>query len=94
MPRVALGPMTPADALSILGASGESHAVRRAVAYDLAMFEDMPDNVGLPGEWIDILNDEDTLRCDLCTTLECAADLTPDWNGETGNHLSCEARRV
>lgn len=30
--------------------------------------------------------------CDLCTEAEHPDDLTTDWNGETGNHLSCEAR--
>lgn len=29
--------------------------------------------------------------CDLCNGHEHPADLTTDWNGETGNHLSCEA---
>lgn len=33
---------------------------------------------------------EDTLSCDVCGHFECVADLTPDWNGETGAHLSCE----
>lgn len=28
--------------------------------------------------------------CDVCGKAEHPADLTPDWNGETGNHLSCE----
>lgn len=28
--------------------------------------------------------------CDICGDAEHAADLTPDWNGETGNHRSCE----
>lgn len=32
------------------------------------------------------------LHCDYCEAVENADDLTPDWNGETGNHLSCEAR--
>lgn len=32
-----------------------------------------------------------TLHCDFCSRVEDADDLTPDWNGETGNHLSCEA---
>lgn len=31
------------------------------------------------------------LHCDYCTTVEDADDCTPDWNGETGCHLSCEA---
>lgn len=31
------------------------------------------------------------LHCDLCNDVEHSDDLTPDWNGETGNHLSCEA---
>ena len=35
---------------------------------------------------------EDTLSCDVCGHFECAADLTPDWNGETGAHRSCETR--
>jgi hypothetical protein len=35
---------------------------------------------------------EGTLHCDHCTVVESADDLTPDWNGETGNHRSCEAR--
>lgn len=30
--------------------------------------------------------------CDLCGKAEHPADLTPDWNGETGNHASCERR--
>lgn len=30
--------------------------------------------------------------CDLCTEAEHPDDLTTDWNGETGNHLSCERR--
>lgn len=34
--------------------------------------------------------DECLLHCDYCNVVECADDLTPDWNGETGNHLSCE----
>jgi hypothetical protein len=28
--------------------------------------------------------------CDICGLAEHPADLTPDWNGETGSHLSCE----
>jgi len=28
--------------------------------------------------------------CDLCGRAEPWADLTPDWNGDTGNHYSCE----
>ena len=35
---------------------------------------------------------EDSLHCDYCDVIENAADLTPDWNGETGCHLSCEDR--
>lgn len=31
--------------------------------------------------------------CDICGKAEHPADLTPDWNGETGNHLSCERPR-
>lgn len=34
--------------------------------------------------------DPDALHCDLCDKVESAADLTPDWNGGTGNHRSCE----
>ena len=34
---------------------------------------------------------EDSLHCDFCDVIEDAGDLTSDWNGETGNHLSCEA---
>ena len=37
---------------------------------------------------------EDSLHCDYCSVIECAADLTPDWNGETGNHLSCEREQL
>lgn len=40
--------------------------------------------------------DEDAdpmLHCDLCDKVEWSGDLTPDWNGETGNHLSCERER-
>lgn len=33
------------------------------------------------------------LTCDICHGREWSGDLTPDWNGETGNHLSCEQRR-
>lgn len=40
------------------------------------------------------LDDPDALHCDLCDVVETAADLTPDWNGETGNHLSCERKAV
>ena len=32
---------------------------------------------------------EDTLTCDVCGEFECAADLTPDWDGEQGAHRSC-----
>ena len=31
--------------------------------------------------------------CDYCGEAEHPADLTPDWNGETGNHLSCERQQ-
>ena len=37
-------------------------------------------------------DDPDRLTCDVCGGVETAADLTPDWNGETGAHRSCEAR--
>lgn len=30
--------------------------------------------------------------CDICRKAEHPADMTTDWNGETGNHRSCEAR--
>lgn len=30
------------------------------------------------------------LTCDICGKHEWSGDLTPDWNGETGNHISCE----
>lgn len=33
------------------------------------------------------------LHCDHCNVVEFADELTPDWNDETGNHLSCEADR-
>ena len=34
---------------------------------------------------------DETLHCDFCTEIEWAGDLDmSDWNGETGNHLSCE----
>lgn len=36
--------------------------------------------------------DPDRLTCDHCDRIETAADLTPDWNPDTGCHLSCEAR--
>lgn len=29
--------------------------------------------------------------CDICGGAEHPADLAPDWNGDTGSHLSCEA---
>lgn len=28
--------------------------------------------------------------CDICGGTEHPADLTPDWNGETGSHRTCE----
>jgi len=28
--------------------------------------------------------------CDICGGIEHPADLTPDWDGETGAHRSCE----
>lgn len=31
------------------------------------------------------------VTCDLCDGVETPADMTPDWNGETGCHRSCEA---
>lgn len=39
-------------------------------------------------------DDEGVLTCDHCEVIEHADDLTPDWNGETGNHLSCEEREA
>jgi hypothetical protein len=38
-------------------------------------------------------NDDPILTCDLCPKREWAGDLTDDWNGDTGNHRSCEAGR-
>lgn len=35
--------------------------------------------------------DPELIFCDLCGASETPADLTPDWNGETGCHRSCEA---
>jgi hypothetical protein len=35
-------------------------------------------------------DDPAVLTCDLCGKTENADDLTPDWNGDTGNHESCE----
>jgi len=32
------------------------------------------------------------VMCDICGEHEHPADMTPDWNGETGCHLSCEER--
>jgi hypothetical protein len=43
----------------------------------------------------DDANDLDPiLTCDLCGQKEWAGDLTPDWNGDTGNHLSCEQEKI
>lgn len=38
-------------------------------------------------------NVDPILTCDLCPKREWSGDLTPDWNGETGNHRSCEQGR-
>ena len=35
----------------------------------------------------------DVIHCDICDGEEYPDDLTPDWNGETGCHLSCEAEQ-
>lgn len=35
-------------------------------------------------------NADPILTCDICGNREWSGDLTPDWNGETGNHQSCE----
>jgi len=37
---------------------------------------------------------EDFGQCDICNKCEPWEDLTPNWNGETGNHFSCEAGNV
>ena len=34
---------------------------------------------------------DDYVTCDICGRRESVDDLTPDWNGETGCHISCEA---
>jgi hypothetical protein len=34
--------------------------------------------------------EDEALHCDLCTKVEWNGDVPIDWNGETGNHLSCE----
>lgn len=35
---------------------------------------------------------DDSLHCDYCDVIENAGDLDmSNWNGDTGNHLSCEA---
>lgn len=38
----------------------------------------------------DVYGSEPTPTCDICGKPDGAG--VPDWNGETGNHLSCEAR--
>lgn len=38
----------------------------------------------------DALMDPQHVMCDICGEHEHPADMTPDWNGETGCHLSCE----
>jgi hypothetical protein len=38
----------------------------------------------------DALSDPVHVSCDLCGEVEHPADMTPDWNGETGCHLTCE----
>ncbi len=56
--------------------------------------DDAFDEDALHCDYDDDAFDEDALHCDYCETVESAADLPPDWNGETGNHLSCEAERA
>jgi hypothetical protein len=45
---------------------------------------------GEPEDPDPFLEDPHHVFCDFCGEAEHPADLTPDWNGETGNHLSCE----
>lgn len=46
------------------------------------------------GQPLVVMTEEDTepihVFCDICGKAEHPADLTTDWNGETGNHVSCE----
>lgn len=42
------------------------------------------------GETIRVLVEPDVIYCDICGRGESPADLTPDWNGDTGCHRSCE----
>jgi hypothetical protein len=49
------------------------------------------------GEAVDpdpFLGEPQHVFCDLCGLVEHPADLTPDWNGETGCHLSCELKEA
>lgn len=41
MPRIAVGPMSPADALVLLGQSGESHEARHELAARMQMRSDI-----------------------------------------------------
>lgn len=44
-------------------------------------------------DWDDPLLVSDVVTCDVCDKVEYPDNLTTDWNGETGCHLSCEAAR-
>jgi hypothetical protein len=39
------------------------------------------------------LDEPQHVFCDICGEAEHPADLTTDWNGKTGCHLSCEQGR-
>lgn len=64
-------------------------------ASNLTALTDYDRHVELAAHFYAVMNasaaeDEDTLHCDFCDVVENAGDLTPDWNGDTGNHRSCE----
>lgn len=44
------------------------------------------------GELLTVGNDTEPTHvfCDICDKAEHPADMTVDWNGETGQHISCE----
>lgn len=53
------------------------------------------DECGQPTDGTAFETDDEPLHvfCDICGEREHPADMTPDWNGETGCHLSCEQVR-
>lgn len=74
--------------LSSFAAGADAH--RRPPETVVALCPDCGEALTVEGDG-DGMGDPVHLFCDYCPNVEHAADLTPDWNGETGNHLSCES---